>query len=458
MTPNDPKQTTRIFVSYAREDTRWFNRDDTHNLIPWLADSLRRHNTVLWYDKELVPSDVFTSRIENEIDASHIAILIVSQSFLNSEFIEQHELPRIKERADKGLLHVVPILVEPCSWEEDVFLSARQMLPGKPTPLIDYTDSPAAWARVRFEVLDGIKKLVSRVNLAVAPPPTPVSVTGADVTRGGAPGDPVLDTARQVEVGQLAPKHARTTDKGVSHIQGQQQVRRLSIALGPDVEIALVWVPPGQFLMGSPLSEEGRYGDFEQVPHSVTIEKGFWIGACPVTQRQWHYVMGQNPSMFVAAGVDAPVEQVSWNDCVTFTKKISIKGTSYRGTGAFRLPTEAEWEYAARAGSSHRFWPGDGDVNLAQAGWFQGNSGGTTHAVGQKQPNAWGLLDVHGNVWEWCEGNLEASQQMFGPDTRLARGGSWFNDASTCRVAARGRFPAATGTKLVGMRLVMEGT
>jgi len=163
--PDSAEAVIRIFVSYARKDKRWLDDDYRYHLIPWLIESMRKQNVVFWYDKELVASEVFTRRIQEEIDHADIAILIVSQPFLNSDFIEKFELPRIKDRADQKKLAVVPVLVEQCSWEEDDFLSARQMLPGKPTPLINYTEREADWAQVKFDLLDGIKKLVKKIRV-----------------------------------------------------------------------------------------------------------------------------------------------------------------------------------------------------------------------------------------------------------------------------------------------------
>jgi hypothetical protein len=158
------EESIRIFVSYARKDKRWLDNEYKYNLIPWLIESTRRLNVVFWYDKELVASEVFMGRIHEEIDKAHIAILIVSQPFLNSDFIEKHELPRIKNRAAQKNLSVVPVLVEPCSWQEDDFLCERQMLPGKPTPLINYTERDAEWAQVKFDLLDSIKRLIKKIR------------------------------------------------------------------------------------------------------------------------------------------------------------------------------------------------------------------------------------------------------------------------------------------------------
>jgi len=137
--PGAPEEFVNVFVSYAREDRRWLDPDHRFSLIPFLMESLRRHKVAFWFDKELKPGDEFSRLIEGEIDQSQIALLIVSQSFLNSEFIENREMPRIAERARLGKMIVVPVLVEPCDWSEYPFLADRQMVPSN--PLIEYTES-----------------------------------------------------------------------------------------------------------------------------------------------------------------------------------------------------------------------------------------------------------------------------------------------------------------------------
>lgn len=157
------EKTVHVFVSYAREDKRWLDTEYRYNLIPFLAESLRRHNVVFWYDTELKPGDVFKRQIEEEIDQAQIALLIVSQSFLNSEFIGQIEAPRIAERARRGETIVIPMLVEPCDWGDHPFLADRQMVPSS-NPLIDYTESEAKWAKVKFQILDGLKAQIKRIR------------------------------------------------------------------------------------------------------------------------------------------------------------------------------------------------------------------------------------------------------------------------------------------------------
>lgn len=214
--------------------------------------------------------------------------------------------------------------------------------------------------------------------------------------------------------------------------------QKLTLDLGNGVKMELVRIPAGSFVMGSAMNESGRDDD-EGPQRRVTITKPFYIGVTEVTQDQYAAIMGNNPSEF--SGLQNPVEQVSWNDAVAFCKALSQK------TGKqFRLPTEAEWEYACRAGSKTRFGFGDEDNALPAHAWFNGNSGSATHPVGQKKPNAWGLYDMHGNVWEWCsdwytDGYTNAkTTDPQGPQSgqyRVLRGGSWSTDAGLCRSAYR---------------------
>ncbi|MGA2568943.1 MAG: TIR domain-containing protein [Terracidiphilus sp.] len=151
-----------VFVSYAREDKRWLDPEYRFNLIPFLVESLRRHNVVFWFDTELKPGDEYKRNIDSEIDQARIAILVVSQHFLNSEFIESREMPRIADRAQQGKMIVIPVLVEPCDWSDYPFLSDRQMVPS--SPLIEYTVSDPSWAKVKYQILDGLKAQLKRIR------------------------------------------------------------------------------------------------------------------------------------------------------------------------------------------------------------------------------------------------------------------------------------------------------
>ena len=199
-----------------------------------------------------------------------------------------------------------------------------------------------------------------------------------------------------------------------------------------------VWIPPGSFMMGSPKEEKGRF-DYESPQHKVTLTKGFYMGVHPVTQEQWQEVMGNNPSRFKYEK-NLPVEEVSWDDCQEFIKNLREKDKKL-----YRLPTEAEREYSARAGTKTAYYFGDDSSMLGQYAWFLDNSEKKTHPVGQKKPNQWGLYDMHGNVWQWCQDWYGEYPQKDvvdpqGPDKgklRVQRGGSWFTSPAGCRSAYR---------------------
>jgi formylglycine-generating enzyme required for sulfatase activity len=197
--------------------------------------------------------------------------------------------------------------------------------------------------------------------------------------------------------------------------------------LGGKVTMKLVLVPAGTFMLGE-----------EKDQHEVTLSKPFYMGVTDVTQAQYEAVIGTNPSQF--KGPTNPVEMVSWTDATEFCKKLSEKARQ-----AVRLPTEAEWEYACRAGAKTPFCFGDADEGLGDYAWYSANSDQKTHPVGQKKPNAWGLYDVHGNLWQWCadwygdypKGAVTDPQGAASGSRRVLRGGCWFSSPEHCRAAYR---------------------
>jgi formylglycine-generating enzyme required for sulfatase activity len=201
-----------------------------------------------------------------------------------------------------------------------------------------------------------------------------------------------------------------------------------------DAQIDFVWIPPGTFTMGSPENEFGR--NENELAHTVTLSKGFWMGKYEVTQLQWEGVMQSNPSRNVSP--HNPVENVTWMDTQEFIQRLNRTED-----GEYRLPTEAEWEYACRAGTTTAYYFGDDSSQLGDYAWFKDNST-TRHPVGQRLPNAWGLYDMLGNVWEWCndcygEFSAEPVTDPKGAPVgdRVSRGGSWFISADQCRSAKR---------------------
>ena len=218
--------------------------------------------------------------------------------------------------------------------------------------------------------------------------------------------------------------------------------------------IGMRFVPirPGTFTMGE--------GD---TAHQVTLTKPFELAQFEVTQEQYERVMGNNPSHF--KGPQNPVEMVSWDDAVEYCRKLSALPAEKAAGYVYRLPTEAEWEYACRAGTTTRFSFGEDDAQLGEYAWYTSNAERSTHPVGQKSPNPWDLYDMHGNVWEWCHDWYHAFSSSSvtdsgGPSSgsdRVDRGGGWYSELKDCRSGHRGRNAPGRSSNSLGFRLVRDG-
>jgi formylglycine-generating enzyme required for sulfatase activity len=260
------------------------------------------------------------------------------------------------------------------------------------------------------------------------------------------------------------------TDSFIGMRAGEERVWEIA----PGLIMTFCWCPPGEFMMGSPETEAGRKYNESQV--KATLTKGFWMAKTQVTQAQWQAVMGSNPSY--CSGENLPVEQISWYDTREFLTKLNNIIGSDDG-GKMVLPTEAQWEYACRAGETGAYSGGTVD----QVAWYKDNSGSETHAVGVKKPNAWGLHDMHGNVWEWCYDCYD--YELLGNSTdvawekvrnrchgwyedelckgcdpegnmgyyRVYRGGSCDFQTNSCRAASRDVGPPASKNISVGFRV-----
>jgi len=233
---------------------------------------------------------------------------------------------------------------------------------------------------------------------------------------------------------------------------GPIQVRKVAVMTN-SIGMKLARIPAGEFMMGS-----GSYSQ-ETTVHTVTLSADFWIGQNEVTQDEYRRVMGTSPAAF--QGNERPVEGVSWEDASEFCRRL---GAQERET--YRLPTEAEWEYVCRAGSRSAFCYGDDDTRLGEFAWYDASAGPKTHPVGSRKPNDWGIYDMHGNVWEWCQDWYGEDFYSTGPSTdpkgpstgeyRVLRGGCWYNRPVFCRSARRDFNRPDYRDDGIGFRVVLQ--
>jgi formylglycine-generating enzyme required for sulfatase activity len=290
------------------------------------------------------------------------------------------------------------------------------------------------------------------------------------------------DTDRQITSGRIALQQHDPETKvefrtiEIKELNGSSR----SPTAGPAVPklitnrigMKLALIPAGEFLMGAPDSDTDAE-DHEHPRHRVKITQPFYLGVYEVTQGQYRTVTGANPSSFKRSN-DLPVENVSWYDAIAFCNTLSAReglkpyyhefgAGSPPGGDGYRLPTEAEWEYACRAGTTTRFSFGDWSMSLGEYAWYAGNSDSKSHPVGQKRPNAFGLYDMHGNVGEWCWDVYEKTYYANSPGAdppgpspaavRVDRGGSWLNTPQFCRSTSRDRMTPVDRNSYWGFRV-----
>jgi uncharacterized protein (TIGR02996 family) len=253
---------------------------------------------------------------------------------------------------------------------------------------------------------------------------------------------------------QRPPRARRLQELLAAGVKPAVPMRQIVIA--KKVTLDLVLIPPGSFWMGSPNNEAHRFGD-EGPRHRVTLTKAFWLGVHPVTRAQWRAATGrQGPNRIKRK--DHPVNNVSWHACQQMCASLGAL------TGqVFRLPTEAEWEYACRAATTTTFHSGDDLESLDRAAWYKRTSSDQTHPVGQKEPNAWGLFDMHGNILEWCQDGDRAykDSSVTDPvctDTRrpVTRGGAFASTHQACRCAFRYQRRPDEQDRITGCRVVLQ--
>jgi formylglycine-generating enzyme required for sulfatase activity len=360
-----------------------------------------------WLDEEdILPGQEWAREIPRALQTSDFILIFLSRTSVAKRGYVQREMKQaldVWQELPEGTIHTIPVRLDDC-------------------------DVPEQFRRYQYANLfdpNGFDRIVRAIRAELAKRSVPES-------------PPILEPPLR------APESPVTPDTAFESM------------LTNSIGMEFVMIPAGTFMMGSPDSDPDAYEN-EKPAHQVTLRQDFYLGKYPVTQAQWEAVMGMNPSRF--KGADRPVESVSWDDVQAFMQKLNAR----EGADHYRLPTEAQWEYACRAGSNTRYHFGDDAARLDEYAWYDENSGNQTHPVGQKQPNAWGLYDMHGNVWEWVQDwygddyyHHSPAHDPQGPEQgerRMLRGGGWNVNAGVLRSAHRNALHPVIRFDLFGFRL-----
>jgi formylglycine-generating enzyme required for sulfatase activity len=495
-----PPERDQLFISYSHVDRGWVERLQT-----MIRPLVRSHGLRLWDDSQIQPGDKWREEIETALAAAKVALLLVSSDFLASEFVTNSELPQLLAAAAEEGLRILWVPLRP-SLVRVTPIDAYQALldPGRPLAAMNPVEQDEALVKIALAIQEALG------NRQDSPPPGAGAKTQPDSSgqpreastpRTGSSALQASDrqaaaTARsgaaqpemaQPEVAEPPPATVPLQRFPTSTCLLRQEGGRWSMErrplqvegyredLGGGVALTMVKIPAGSFRMGSPEDEPER-ADAEGPQYEVTLG-AFFMAQTPITQAQWRAVAGwqkvgrdlkADPSRF--KGANRPVEQVSWFDALEFCRRMNQR-TGQR----YGLPSEAQWEYACRAGSTTPFHCGatltpelaNYDGNGVYGNGPKGTSRKQTIDVASFPANGWGLHDMHGNVWEWCEDHWHDSYN-FAPgddqpwlipaaaddEPRLLRGGSWFSNPGSCRSAYRYHFHPDLAYYDVGFRVV----
>ncbi|MCF8244716.1 MAG: SUMF1/EgtB/PvdO family nonheme iron enzyme [Saprospiraceae bacterium] len=433
----------KIFIAYAREDAHLLEK------LRKPLNVLRRNGHCdIFFDGEIVPGERWDKRLKDELHQADIYILLVTDDFLDSDYINDVELPKALDKEKEGKAKVVPIILRPCMWQYTLLKEFQVVLyEGKPIePSGGYVHAVEQVARViegRNETLR-LEREASERRLEEARQKAKADLIQNQTVKF------VPDPEKLKAVMSKFEKFKRK-DQQQKRDDGQLFIH----SLNPFHDLMLP-IKGGTFKMGD---EHGELKANCRLIHEVTI-KDFQFCKHPVTQVQWRAVMGSDPQKLHFKDCDdCPVESVSWNDVQEFIEKLNEK------TGEkYRLPTEAEWEFAARGGNQSKKYKFSGSNKLDEVAWHSGNSGSKTQPVVERKANELGLYDLTGNVWEWCQDTWHDSYQgaptngsawNFSGDQnyRVVRGGSWHDDSRYCRIASRSRYITGDRDSGIGFRL-----
>lgn len=451
----------KLFFSYSHQD------EELRDELAKRLKTLERHKVIeSWSDRQIGAGRNWAQEIEDNLKSADIILLLVSSDFLYSDFCNEVELRQAMERHAAGEACVIPIILRPCYWQDEVF-AILQALPKNAQPITLWANQDSAFldvyngirsaiARLRdqpkelpavvklaeSEISDtvGVARLAGKINL-----PQPENLKGGVARLAGTDlRSQAISVSTQPQLPMFSFDVLTVNDQGEEIDRHPGQANYFREELEPGVFLDMVSIPGGTFWMGEGNSRK-----------RVEIEP-FFMGKFAVTQAQWRAItklpqvdrdLKQDPSYF--RGNDRPVECISWHDAIEFCNRLSETiGKQYR------LPNEAEWEYACRTGTTTSFHFGETitsdlvnydcrscEVNQAKQKWR-----GWTIEVGSLPPNAFGLYEMHGNVWEWCSDQKN--------DSRYRRGGSWIVASKSCRSASRDIVKAGVRNYSSGFRIV----
>jgi formylglycine-generating enzyme required for sulfatase activity len=428
---------TDIFISYARED---------RFRVEPLAKALEKSGWTVWWDQTIPPGKTFDQAIEEAIFAAKCVVVLWSQHSIKSDWV--------KEEASIGKQRNVLIPAKIDAVEIPLGFGFIQAA--------DLTDWQSELTHPGYR---GLQKAISSILISSSMESTKQEQPWLRMQSQGKTPDSMRK--RGLVIGTVFLVIVLVIF-GWLHMT-MQEALTIPEPYTNSIGMTFVYIAPGTFVMGSPKDEPGRNNDYDMQQHQVILSQGFYMQTTEVTQRQWLDVMGNNPSAFKECGYDCPVENVSWDDVQLFIKKLNGK----EGTNMYRLPTEAEWEYSARAGTLTPFAFGrclssdqanyKGDQPLD--GCPKGLNRGMPVKVGSFQPNAWSLHDMHGNVSEWVDDKWQNNYKhapgrrgtwLEGPrvgSVHVIRGGSWSFAAKGCRSAYRRGWTSDFRYRNLGFRL-----
>jgi formylglycine-generating enzyme required for sulfatase activity len=437
----------KILICYSKQDSAYL-ADLQKHLKPLQRSGLIQP----WDDTKLLAGEDWDKTIKTELSSADIVILLVSVDMIATDYVWEIEMPKAIERHNAGEAIVIPVIIRPCDWE-DLSFGLFNALPHKGKPVSSYTNPDKAWTQIVKQIKGS---LGSQRSLVFGDESLGMSTESVDIPKDQA------HLKLNKECRRLKTKdRTRHTTITIKSAEDQRPKTK-----DPTKDLEMITIQGGTFLMGDVLADN-EY-DEEKPTHSVTLS-GFQMGKYPVSQAQWQAIMGENPAYF--RGDDLPIEQVSWEDVQEFIKKLNRKTRK-----KYRLPTEAEWEYAAREGGKKtRFGNGrlvakpnriNFDCNRPHKKTYSevGEYIGKSTPVDTYRPNSLGLCDMSGNVWEWCSDwygdyGKSATTNPKGVAkgiNKIIRGGSWCCDPRRCRVAYRYAHSPTYRSYDLGFRLAMS--